>query len=108
MTKNVLASRKNQGQDEDLTKRDVSDIRKQAWSQLIRELIMEEEYEKIGVNISDEEWIERISGINAHPQITRFPNFKTKIESIDKNTGENIETLVFDGNKVTEYLKNFT
>jgi len=106
MTKNVLASRKNQGQDEDLTKRDVSDIRKQAWSQLIRELIMEEEYEKIGVNISDEEWIERISGINAHPQITRFPNFKTKIESIDKNTGENIETLVFDGNKVTEYLQN--
>ena len=106
MTTNILASRRGQGQDEDLTNRDVLDIRKQAWSQLIRELIMEEEYEKIGVNISDEEWMERISGLNAHPQITRFPNFKTKIESIDKNTGENIETLVFDGKKVTDYLQN--
>ena len=71
----------------------ISNIRNQAWNQLTRELIMEEEYSKLGISISDDEWMERISGLNVHPEVSKIQAFQ------DPNNGQ------FDRNKVLAYLQ---
>ena len=54
---------------------------------------MEEEYSKLGLGISDDEWMERISGINVHPEVSKIQAFQ------DPNTGQ------FDRTKVLAYLQ---
>ena len=71
----------------------IANVRTQAWNQLTRELIMEEEYSKLGLGISDDEWMERISGINVHPEVSKIQAFQ------DPNTGQ------FDRTKVLAYLQ---
>ena len=58
-----------------LTQGVIANVRNQAWNQLTRELIMENEYEKLGLGISDDEWMERISGINVHPEVSKIQAF---------------------------------
>ena len=71
----------------------ISSVRNQAWAQLTRELIMDEEYIKLGIGISDDEWMERISGLNVHPEVSKIPAFQ------DPNNGQ------FDRTKVLAYLQ---
>ena len=71
----------------------IANVRTQAWNQLTRELIMENEYEKLGLGISDDEWMERISGINVHPEVSKIQAFQ------DPTNGQ------FDRTKVLAYLQ---
>ena len=73
----------------------IAQIRAEVWDQHIRDLIMDHEYEKLGINISDQEWIDQISGANVHPNVSEIPLFA------NPNTG------VFDGNRALQYLQNF-
>ena len=84
---------KSQNPNSIVTQSVISNIRNQAWTELSRELIMNGEYEKIGIGISDDEWMERISGLNVHPQVSKIPAFQ------DPNTGQ------FDRTKVLGYLQ---
>ncbi|MDG2139337.1 MAG: peptidylprolyl isomerase [Flavobacteriales bacterium] len=84
---------KSQNPNSIVTQSVISNIRNQAWTELSRELIMKGEYEKIGIGISDDEWMERISGVNVHPQVSKIPAFQ------DPNTGQ------FDRTKVLGYLQ---
>ena len=68
-------------------------VRSQAWDQLTRELVMNNEYDVLGLGVSDEEWMERISGVNVHPEISKIQSFQ------DLNTG------TFDRTKVLGYLQ---
>jgi len=70
-------------------------IRSQAWDQFVRELVMNNEYSKLGIDISDAEWIERISGKNVHQEIARVPAFQDPISK------------KFDGNLLIGFLKTF-
>ena len=76
-----------------LTQGVIANVRNQAWNQLTRELIMENEYEKLGLGISDDEWMERISGINVHPEVSKIQAFQ------DPANGQ------FDRTKVLAYLQ---
>jgi len=76
-----------------LTQGVIANVRNQAWNQLTRELIMENEYEKLGLGISDDEWMERISGINVHPEVSKIQAFQ------DPTNGQ------FDRTKVLAYLQ---
>jgi peptidyl-prolyl cis-trans isomerase D len=71
----------------------IANVRNQAWSQLTRELIMKGEYDKLGLGISDDEWMERISGVNVHPEVSKIQAFQ------NQNTGQ------FDRTKVLGYLQ---
>ena len=84
---------KTQNPNSILTQGVIANIRNQAWNQLTRELIMEEEYSKLGISISDDEWMERISGVNVHPEVSKIQAFQ------DPNTGQ------FDRTKVLGYLQ---
>ena len=84
---------KTQNPNSILTQGVIANIRNQAWNQLTRELIMEEEYSKLGISISDDEWMERISGVNVHPEVSKIQAFQ------DPNTAQ------FDRTKVLGYLQ---
>ena len=85
---------KNQNQQSDLNQTTIAQIRDQVWNQYVRELVMENEFEALGIDVSDEEWIDQISGPNVHPQVRDIPLFK------DPKTG------VFDGNRAIQYLQS--
>ena len=68
-------------------------IRSQIWDQYVRELIMENEFEKLGIDVSDDEFFELLQGANVHTEIAKVPAFQ------DPATGQ------FDRTKVLGYLK---
>ena len=84
---------KTQNPNSILTQGVIANIRNQAWNQLTRELIMEDQYGLLGLGVSDDEWMERISGINVHPEVSKIQAFQ------DPNTGQ------FDRTKVLGYLQ---
>ena len=71
----------------------IGQLRSQIWDQYVRELVMNHEFEKLGIGLSEEEWMERISGVHVHPEISKIPAFQ------DPNTQQ------FDRTKVLGYLK---
>ena len=84
---------KSQNQQAVLDQTTLAQIRDQIWEQYVRELVMKNQFEELGVAVSDDEWMERISGINVHPEISKIPTFQ------DHATGQ------FDRTKVLGYLK---
>ena len=84
---------KSQNQQKVLTQSTIGQIREQIWNQYVNELIMLEEYSKLGIDISDDEFFERIQGTEVHPEISKVPSF------LDPVTGE------FDRTRVLGYLK---
>jgi peptidyl-prolyl cis-trans isomerase D len=52
-------------------------IREQTWQSMIRDMVMDEVYEKLGVAVSDDEFFDMLQGTNLHPivqQLFRNPN----------------------------------
>ena len=69
-------------------------LRSQAWDEYIKELIMNVQYNKIGVDVSEDEWWELLQGTNAHQEIRNITSFQ------DPLTG------IFDRTKVVSYVQN--
>jgi peptidyl-prolyl cis-trans isomerase D len=84
---------KTQNQQAVLNQATIAQIRDQIWDQYIRELVMENEFEELGINISDDEFFELLQGVNVHPEISKVPSFQ------DPATGQ------FDRTRVLGYLK---
>jgi len=84
---------KNQNQQAVLNQTTIGQIRAQIWDQYVRELIMNNEFEKLGIDVSDDEFFELLQGANVHPEIAKVPAFQ------DPATGQ------FDRAKVLGYLK---
>ncbi len=85
-------SQQNQGSE--LTQTIRTQLRSQVWDQYVRELIMNNEYSKLGIDVSADEFFELLQGINVHPEISKIPAFQ------DQNTGQ------FDRTKALGYLQN--
>ena len=88
---------KSQNQQNATTAPPVAQIREQAWNEYVNDLIMQEEYSKLGIDVSDAEFFERLQGKidpkNVHPQVLKAQIF------IDKKTN------VFDPKSVISYLQ---
>jgi len=68
-------------------------LRSEVWDEFVEELIMNNEFDKLGIDVCDKEWLERIRGLNAHSLVSRIPLFKDPI------------TGIFDTILVIEHLK---
>ncbi len=84
---------KSQNQQSILTQTVTGQIRSQVWDQYVRELVMNNEYTKLGIDVSADECWEIQQGINVHPEISKIPTFQ------DQATGQ------FDRTKLIGYLK---
>ncbi len=67
-------------------------IREQAWQLLLREIIMEEEYDRLGIEVSPEELFDMVQGANIHPIVRQL--------FTDPSTG------TFDRSAVTRFLRS--
>jgi peptidyl-prolyl cis-trans isomerase D len=84
---------KSQNQQGVLNQTITSQIRSQIWDQYVRDLIMNNEFGKLGIDVSDDEFFELLQGLNVHPEISKVPAFQ------DQASGQ------FDRTKVLGYLK---
>ncbi len=88
---NVKATQQQQNSDR-LSQEDMYRLRESTWSQMIQGMIMQKEYDELGLSVTSEELFEEIQGPNPHPAVVS--NFT------------NPETGQFDRNLVLNYLQN--
>ncbi len=67
-------------------------IREQAWQQLLREIIFEQQYERLGIDISPEEMLDMVQGANIHPYVRQL--------FTDPSTG------IFNQEAVVQFLRS--
>jgi peptidyl-prolyl cis-trans isomerase D len=67
-------------------------IREQAWQQLQRQIILEQEYERLGIDVSPEELFDMVQGANVHPYIRQL--------FTDPSTG------IFNQSAVLQFLRS--
>jgi len=89
--KNVENARQNT-QSGKLTEQQRYSIRKNTWDQMVKEIIMGEQYEELGVTVSSQELYDMVQGPNPHPVIQR--NFT------------NPNTNQFEPSRVRQFLSN--
>ncbi len=88
---NVEATRQ-QRQTDRLPQDELFRIRETTWNQMIQDLVMQEEYDRLGLTVTTEELFDQIQGSNPHPAV--ISNFT------------NPETGAFDRDLVMNYLQN--
>jgi peptidyl-prolyl cis-trans isomerase D len=88
---NVEATRQ-QRQEDRLPQDELFRIRETTWNQMLQQIIMEEEYKKLGLALTSEELFDQVQGPNPHQAIIQ--NF------------QNPETGLYDRTMVLNYLQN--
>lgn len=68
-------------------------IRDQAWEQLIKQYVMENQFQELGISVHADELFDMVQGNNIHPQVKQIPIF------LNQNTKQ------FDRNLVIDFLK---
>jgi peptidyl-prolyl cis-trans isomerase D len=90
---NIENYKRNTGQSS-LDQTTMERLREQTWDELVREFVMEDTYESLGIGISGSELFDMVQGNNIDPQIMQIPIF------------QNSETGQFDRNLVMQFLQN--
>jgi len=104
-----------------LSEEEIDQVRQAAWSNMIQDLLLEKQYEKIGVTVSNEELADLITGANPHPYVAQifsdpttgvfnrqaFALFMQRIESTDEMTDEKNYYLFLENQilRETKYRK---
>lgn len=88
---NVKATQQQQN-NEHLSQDEMYRLRESTWSQMVQNMIMQSEYDKLGLTVTSDELFDEIQGPNPHPAV--ISNFT------------NPETGAFDRKLVLDYLQN--
>ncbi len=94
VAQNTELARQQMGPDGKMDQNTIDMVREQTWSQMIMEGIMVDEYEDLGIKVTNEELFDLVQGDNPHPQIQQAPVFK------------NPQTGQFDRTLVIRFLKD--
>ncbi len=70
---------------------EMTQVREQAWNQLIFETAYQKEFDKLGLTVSPEELVDMVQGNNVSPEV--------------RQAFTNPQTGVFDKNQIVQYLK---
>jgi len=87
-----LENAKQQNKTNRLSDVEQASIRNQTWNEMVREIIMNEEYQELGIDVTADELFDMIQGPNPDPLVVQ--------SFTDPNTGK------FDRNQVINYLQN--
>jgi len=88
--KNAELTKINQ-QKPDLTSEEIFNIKDQTWTQRLTQIIMQEEYDKLGLTISPDEMVDLLRGNNPHRLIRQY--------FVNENG-------LYDPNLVVQYMQN--
>lgn len=87
-----IQNTKQQQNKERLTSDEVYRLKEDTWKQMIREILMEKEYEELGLTVTTDELFDLVQGPNPHPLIKQY--------FADPATGQYNRSLIID------YLQN--
>jgi peptidyl-prolyl cis-trans isomerase D len=87
-----LTNYKLQSNTDNVDQNTTEQIREQTWNQLINEMVLNPQYEKLGITCSPKELLDMVQGKNPHPQV--------KQAFTDPKTG------VFNPANISNFLKN--
>ncbi len=88
---NVETQKLNQGK-ENLTYDELFTIKQNTWTQVVNEILMDEEFANLGLIVSADELFDQIQGVSPHPLILQYFT--------------NPETGRYDRNLIINYLQN--
>lgn len=77
-----------------LTEQEMVSVREQAWNQLVIDIAYKEEYEKLGLTVTDDELFDMVQGNHISPSV--------------RQAFTNPQVGTFDKSAVVSYLKNLT
>lgn len=80
---NNIANYRSQTQQQTLSDADMSGIRNSTYNQMINEKLLDKIYAETGISVSDDEFLDMISGKNIHPGIKN--SFKDEAGNFDRN-----------------------
>ena len=83
-----IQNTKQQQNKERLTSDEIYRLKDDTWKQIVREILMEKEYEALGLTVTTEELFDLVQGPNPHPLIKQY--------FADPNTGQYNRTLIID------------
>ena len=87
-----IQNTKQQQNKERLTSDEIYRVKEDTWKQMIKEVLMEKEYEELGLTVTTDELFDLVQGPNPHPLIKQY--------FADPATGQYNRSLIID------YLKN--
>ena len=87
-----LENTRRQRKTTSLTGAEQASVRMQTWNQVVKDIIMNKEFNELGIDVTADELYDMVQGPNPHPLIVQ--------SFTDPNTG------VFDRSRVVNYLKN--
>lgn len=86
-----IEATKQQQQKERLTPEEAFRLRNETWKQMVNQILLDSEYEELGLSVTSEELFDMIQGPNPHPLIVQ--------------SFTNPQTGVFDRNLVIQFLQ---
>jgi peptidyl-prolyl cis-trans isomerase D len=92
--KDAIEQFKQQYQTGSIDDRQREEIRRQVWEGMIQEIILQKEYDELGLDVSGDELFDMVQGRNVDPLIQQIPAFR------------NPQTGMFDPAMVIYFLKN--
>ncbi|ASB48389.1 peptidylprolyl isomerase [Alkalitalea saponilacus] len=75
-----------------LSEEEVHRLREEVWMQMINQILLEEQYEELGISVTSDELMDMVTGRNIHPAIRQHPLFA------------NPQTGAFDQQQVINFL----
>ncbi len=88
-----IQSTKQQQRTKSLSTNETFRLREQTWEQIVKKIIMDEQYEDLGITVTTDEMFNLIQGPNPHPLIKQY--------FVNPKTGR------YDRNLVIQYLQNY-
>lgn len=93
-TRSTNALEQSRQTNPNMTDADRARVQQQTWDSYVKELLAGQEYEKLGIGVSQEEMVDLFTGPNPHRDLANTPLFK------------NPETGVFEAQRVKDYVQN--
>jgi len=87
-----IQNTKQQQNKERLTSDEIYRLKEDTWKQMVREILMEKEYEELGLTVTTDELFDLVQGPNPHPLIIQY--------FTDPATGQ------YNRNLIIDYLQN--
>ncbi len=89
--RNIEATKKQQNKN-NLDTKETFRLRNQTWDQIVREILMNDQYDELGIDVTKDELFDLVQGPNPHPLIKQY--------FVNRETGQ------YDRQLVINYLKN--
>lgn len=88
----VIENTKRQQNKERLTPDEIFRLKNETWNQMVNDLLLNEEYQTLGLDVTKDELFELVQGSNPHPLIKQY--------FADPQTG------IYNRNLIVQYLQN--